>query len=225
MKVTTEIKARRFKDYEKDYLFRKLQEPAKIKYEEFKKKNDEFFEKILKDILDPDMLYLGSRKYCASTGRFEVVSTELGLPDLYCGIKDGPKTKISKVFNNLGLAYPISTKSSSFSSSINVTRDIKEKCSEDILEQVKSNLMELAKLDYEYQYFGVGTIRDTRSYYYSYLFVGINTWGQLLAKYPDYFEVLYKHYQGEYEDKDEKTKEDVNSVEYMMKDMKRHLGY
>ena len=206
MKVTTEVKARRFKDYEKDYLFRKITGTCqKSSMRSLRRRMMNFFEKILKDILDPDMLYLGSRKYCASTGRFEVVSTELGLPDLYCGLKTVQKTKISQVFNNLGLAYPISTKSSSFSSTINVTRDIKEKCSEDILEQVKSNLMELAKLDYEYQYFGVGTIRDTRSYYYSYLFVGINTWGQLLAKYPDYFEVLYKHYQGEYEDKDEET--------------------
>jgi hypothetical protein len=70
--LTTEIKSRRFKEYEKERLFKKLREPYDKKKDEvtenFRKYLDE---NVMGVVLDQDLRDLGEKPYCKRyTNRF-----------------------------------------------------------------------------------------------------------------------------------------------------------
>jgi hypothetical protein len=223
--LTTEIKSRRFKEYEKERLFKKLREPYDKKRDEvtenFRKYLDE---NVMGVVLDPDMKDLGEKPYCKRrTDRFLISPSEFGLPDTYEGLPNYKKCSTALKFEHRSDHYNVAVDQSIYV--VNITKAIIKKCPKEVIDQIKFFLFEEAKAQFDYTFFGVGTyikLEYYNSYGYYGIFPGLNTWGNLYSKSPEAFEMLYKSQEGKM------PKEDVVKVEpekKLLSELKTALGY
>ena len=218
--LTTEIRSRHFSEYQRDRLYRELRESVKDKKDLcYANLKTYLNDNILGKVLNPDLVFLGSRSYCSrSTSQFQIDSEKFGLDKFYRGLPDFQqcKTGISFTFSSPNYRYALP--SSSYSSDI--TLEVLSKCSESEIEMIKSSMYEYAKLEFEVDYFCVGTWVKPQPYSYCSLFPDIQTWGQLYNKSPEYFEVLYKFEEGK------STNEVVVAPEKkLVTELKTALGY
>lgn len=220
--LTTEIKSRCFKEYEKHKLFGIIREPVGKKRDEireaFKKWLDE---NVMPKILNPDLKELGKKPYCKrSTSRYLITPSQFGLEVDYVGNPEFSKLRVSLKFEFLS-DYKYSIPDHEFC--IDITSEILKKCTPEMIEQVKYFLYEQAKSVYDYNFFGVGTfVRPNYGGYGYGLFDEIRTWGNLYSKSPEMFEKLYKMTEGK-----ELSEEDENldPEKKLLFKLKTTLGY
>ena len=222
--LTTEIKSRCFKEYEKHRLYNALKKPFGDKKDEiretFKKWLDE---NVMAKVLDPDLVELGKKPYCTrSTSRFLITPSQFGLPDDYIGIPNLSKLKVSLKFDFQSSVYKYATDGKNYS--IDITSAILKKCEPEIIEQVKYFLYEQAKAAYDYDFYGVGTFVKPEYYGYSTygLFRDLKTWGHLYSKSPEMFEMLYKMAEGKEFSEDEEKQDPEKKL---LSELKTSLGY
>ena len=222
--ITTEIKSRCFKEYEKHRLYNALKKPFGDKKDEiretFKKWLDE---NVMEKILDPDLVELGNKPYCIrSTNRFLITPSQFGLPDDYIGIPNLSKLKVSLKFEFQSSNYRYAVPGSTFV--VDITSAIIKKCGPEIIEQVKYFLYEIAKAEYDFDFYGVGTFVKPEYYGYSSygLFRDLRTWGNLYSKSPEMFEQLYKMSEGKVFEEDEEKQEPEKKL---LSELKTSLGY
>ena len=222
--LTTEIKSRCFKEYEKHRLYNALKKPFGDKKDEiretFKKWLDE---NVMAKVLDPDLVELGKKPYCTrSTSRFLITPSQFGLPDDYIGIPNLSKLKVSLKFDFQSSVYKYATDGKNYS--IDITSAILKKCEPEIIEQVKYFLYEQAKAAYDYDFYGVGTFVKPEYYGYSTygLFRDLKTWGNLYSKSPEMFEMLYKMAEGKEFSEDEEKQDPEKKL---LSELKTSLGY
>lgn len=217
--LTTEIKSRTLRECDRYWLYNKIRRPFYEKKEEFHKAFADWVDKnILTDILNPDLLKLGEKPYCARCiSHFAITPKELGLDDYYFGIPEDRGLCISLNFEYSSKYEYAILNSTIGCRCINITKRIVEKCSPKIIDQVKYFLFELAKTKFEYKYFGFGTdIKDKHE-----IFKNIRTWGNLYSTYPEMFELLYENVYG-----DSNQVEDYTEPELKLLDkLKSSLGY
>jgi hypothetical protein len=89
---------------------------------------------------------------------------------------------------------------------------------------VKYFLYEIAKAEYDYDFYGVGTFVKPEYYGYSSygLFRDLRTWGNLYSKSPEMFEQLYKMSEGKVFEEDEEKQEPEKKL---LSELKTSLGY
>jgi hypothetical protein len=218
--LTTEIKSRTFKEYEKRRLYGALRKPFGEKREEIKKTFREWLdENVMMKVLDPDLMTLGKKPYCArSIDRFWINPKELGLNETYTK-KPEYKIKTSLKFEFRSDNYKYAADIKTYS--IDITSAILRNCSPEIIEQVKYFLYECAKADYEFEFYGVGTFVKPAEYSYSNnygIFRDVKTWGNLWLRDPEMFKVLYKLVEG-------KEIEMVDPEKKLLSELKISLGY
>ena len=85
--LTTEIRSRRFNEYEKNRLFGILIDPFLKKRDEWRNNFIDFLDKnVLKLVLDPDLIELGKKPYCSiPKSCFRIDPSSFGLEDYYVG--------------------------------------------------------------------------------------------------------------------------------------------
>ena len=185
--ITTEIKSRCFKEYEKHRLYNALRKPFGDKKDEIRETFKMWIdENVMAKVLDPDLVELGKKPYCIrSTNRFLITPTEFGLPEEYMGIPNLSKLKVSLKFDFQSSNYKYATYGKNYS--IDITSAILKKCEPEIIEQVKYFLYEMAKAEYDFDFYGVGTFVKPEYYGYSSygLFRDLRTWGNLYSKSPE----------------------------------------
>ena len=218
--LTTEIKSRTFKEYEKQRLYNELRKPFGDKKEEIKKTFKEWLdENVMMKVLNSDLMTLGKKPYCIrSTDRFLITPKELGLDETYAG-KPGSKLKTSLKFEFRSDNYKYAVDGKTYS--IDITSAILRNCSPEIIEQVKYFLYECAKADYEFDFYGIGTFVKPEEYAYSNyygIFRDVKTWGNLWSRDPEMFKVLYKMEEG-------KEIEIVEPEKKLLSELKTSLGY
>ena len=222
--VTTEIKSRCFKEYEKHRLYNILRKPFEDKKDEIKETFKKWLdENVLGKILDQDLMELGRKPYCTrSTNRFLITPSEFGLPDDYIGIPNLSKLKVSLKFEFQSTSYKYAVLSNTYS--VDITSAIIKKCGPEIIEQVKYFLYEIAKAEYDFNFYGVGTFVKPEYYGYSNygLFRDLRTWGNLYSKSPEMFEQLYKMSEGKVFEEDEEKQEPEKKL---LSELKTSLGY
>lgn len=222
--LTTEIRSKRFREIEKERLYRHLRIPAEDKRDEIEKNFMEFLDNnVIGDVVEPDLLELGGKPYCKkSTSRFSITPGAFSLDTHYRGIPNEGSCKTSLVFEYTSSKYKRAIDSNNYT--IDVSDTIIKKCSAEIIEQIKYFLFETAKARFEVTYYGVGTFVKPVCYNYSMygLFRDIGTWGNLYNKDPKMFEMLYKMYMG----KDIKEDTDIITPEKkLLTELKTALGY
>lgn len=222
--VTTEIKSRCFKEYEKHRLYNTLRKPFEDKKDEikgtFKKWLDE---NVLGKVLDQDLIELGRKPYCIrSTSCFLITPAEFGLPEDYIGIPNLSKLKVSLKFEFQSSVYKYATDGKNYS--VDITSAIIKNCGPEIIEQVKYFLYERAKAEYDFDFYGVGTFVKPEYYGYSSygFFRDLRTWGNLYSKSPEMFEQLYKMSEGKVFEEDEEKQEPEKKL---LSELKTSLGY
>jgi hypothetical protein len=213
--VTTEIKSRCFKEYEKHRLYNTLRKPFGDKKDEIKDTFKNWLdENVLGKVLDQDLMELGRKPYCTrSTNRFLITPSEFGLPDDYIGIPNLSKLKVSLKFEFQSTSYKYAVPGNTYN--VDITSAIIKKCGPEIIEQVKYFLYEIAKAEYDFDFYGVGTFVKPEYYGYSSygLFRDLRTWGNLYSKSPEMFEQLYKMSEGKvFEEDEEKTKKVLTQI-------------
>jgi hypothetical protein len=218
--LTTEIKSRTFKEYEKQRLYNELRKPFENKKEEIKKTFKEWLdENVMMKVLNPDLMTLGKKPYCIrSTDRFLITPKELGLDETYTG-KPGSKMKTNLKFEFRSDNYKYAVDGKTYL--IDITLAILRNCSPEIIEQVKYFLYECAKADYEFDFYGIGTFVKPEEYGYSNyygIFRDVKTWGNLWSRDPEMFKVLYKMEEG-------KEIEIVEPEKKLLSELKTSLGY
>ena len=219
--LTTEIKSRTFKEYEKQRLYNELRKPFGDKKEEIKKTFKEWLdENVMMKVLNPDLMTLGNKPYCIrSTDRFLITPKELGLNETYTG-KPGSKMKTNLKFEFRSNNYKYAVDEKTYL--IDITLAILRNCSPEIIEQVKYFLYECAKADYEFDFYGTGTfVKPDEEYSYSNyygIFRDVKTWGNLWSRDPEMFKVLYKMEEG-------KEIEIVEPEKKLLSELKTSLGY
>ena len=223
--LTTEIKSRHFKEYEKERLFNMLRKP----YDDKRNEVTENFRKYLDEnvmgvVLDQDLRDLGEKPYCKRyTNRFLISPSEFGLPDVYEGLPNYKKCSTALKFEHRSDCYKVAVDQSIYV--VNITEAIIKKCPKEVIDQIKFFMFEDAKAQFDYAYYGVGTFVKPEyysSYSYHGIFPGLNTWGNLYSKSPEAFEILYKFQEGK------TPKEDVVKVEpekKLLSELKTALGY
>ena len=221
--ITTEIKSRCFKEYEKHRLYNILRKPFEDKKNEiretFKKWIDE---NVMGKVLDPDLVELGEKPYCIHyTRNFLITPTKFGLSEEYVGIPNLSKLKVSLRFEFQSSNYKYATDGKNYS--IDITSSILKKCEPEIIEQVKYFLYEMAKAEYDFDFYGVGTFVKPEYYGSSYgLFRDLRTWGNLYLRSPEMFEQLYKMSEGKELKVDE---ESLSPEKKLLSELKTSLGY
>ena len=222
--ITTEIKSRCFKEYEKHRLYNTLRKPFGDKKDEIKETFKKWLdENVLGKVLDQDLMELGRKPYCTrSTSRFLITPSEFGLPDDYIGIPNLSKLKVSLKFEFQSTSYKYAIPSNTYS--VDITSAIIKKCGPEIIEQVKYFLYEIAKAEYDFNFYGVGTFVKPEYYGYSSygLFRDLRTWGNLYSKSPEMFEQLYKMSEGKVFEEDEEKQEPEKKL---LSELKTSLGY
>ena len=88
--------------------------------------------------------------------RFLITPSEFGLPDDYIGIPNLSKLKVSLKFEFQSTSYKYAVPSNTYS--VDITSAIIKKCGPEIIEQVKYFLYEIAKAEYDFDFYGVGTL-------------------------------------------------------------------
>ena len=222
--ITTEIKSRCFKEYEKHRLYNTLRKPFGDKKDKIRETFKMWIdENVMAKVLDPDLVELGKKPYCIrSTSRFLITPTEFGLPEEYIGIPNLSKLKVSLKFDFQSSNYKYATDGKNYG--IDITSAILKKCEPGIIEQVKYFLYEMAKAEYDFDFYGVGTFVKPEYYGYSSygLFRDLRTWGNLWSKSPEMFEQLYKMSEGKVFEEDEEKQEPEKKL---LSELKTSLGY
>lgn len=222
--LTTEIKSRCFKEYEKHRLYNTLRKPFGDKKDEIKETFKKWLdENVLGKVLDQDLMELGKKPYCTrSTNRFLITPAEFELPEEYIGIPNLSKLKVSLKFEFPSTSYKYAVPSNIYS--VDITSAIIKKCGPEIIEQVKYFLYEIAKAKYDFDFYGVGTFVKPEYYGYSSygLFRDLRTWGNLYSKSPEMFEQLYKMSEGKVFEEDEEKQEPEKKL---LLELKTSLGY
>jgi len=216
--LTTELKSRRFKENEKRQLYRRLTEPLNNRVNELKTTFISFLEEnVLEKYLDQDLLELGQKIYCSdASNSFRLSPDSFGLCSCYVGSEKFKECKTSLCFDFYSEKYHIANISGGIRT-MDISDIIVKNCSEDIKEQVKYFLYELAKAKYEYLYFGLGTfIKPKNSNYH--FFCSINTWGGLYKADPKIFEELYNY-------SFNSTKTEEHPEKKLLETLKFSLGY
>ena len=222
--LTTEIKSRCFKEYEKHRLYEELREPFKEKRDEIRETFKKWLEeKVLPKVLDQDLMELGKKPYCVrSTDHFIITPQQFGLPEEYTGKPEDKRARSSLKFEYRSANYKYAVPGSIYY--VDITSDIIKKCEPEIIEQVKYFLYEHAKATFDYDYYGIGTF--VKPEYYSYsrygIFMDIRTWGNLYSKSPEMFEKLYKMSEGKELKEDE---ESLSPEKKLLSELKTSLGY
>jgi len=222
--ITTEIKSRCFKEYEKHRLYNTLRKPFGDKKDEIREMFKMWIdENVMAKVLDPDLVELGKKSNCiCSTNRFLITPTEFGLPEENMGVPNLSKLKVSLKFDFQSSNYKYATDGKNYS--IDITSAILKKCEPEIIEQVKYFLYEMAKAEYDFDFYGVGTFVKPEYYGYSSygLFRDLRTWGNLYSKSPEMFEQLYKMSEGKVFEEDEEKQEPEKKL---LSELKTSLGY
>lgn len=222
--LTTEIKSRCFKEYEKHRLYITLRKPFGDKKDEIKETFKKWLdENVLRKVLDQDLMELGRKPYCTrSTSRFLITPSEFGLPNDYIGIPNLSKLKVSLEFEFQSASYKYAVPNNIYN--VDITSAIIKKCEPEIIEQVKYFLYEIAKAEYDFDFYGVGTfVKPEYHGYSSYgLFRDLRTWGNLYSKSPEMFEQLYKMSEGKVFEEDEEKQEPEKKL---LSELKTSLGY
>ena len=222
--ITTEIKSRCFKEYEKHRLYNTLRKPFGDKKDEIKETFKKWLDKnVMPKVLDPDLVELGKKPYCIrSTSRFLITPSEFGLPNDYIGIPNLSKLKVSLKFEFQSSEYKYAEDGKTFL--VDITSAIIKKCEPEIIEQVKYFLYEIAKAEYDFDFYGVGTFVKPEYYGYSSygIFRDLRTWGNLYSKSPEMFEQLYKMSEGKVFEEDEEKQEPEKKL---LSELKTSLGY
>ena len=215
LELTTEIKSRRFCDRDRDKLYSLLKDPICKKRSECIENLKTYLDDvILGKVLDPDMIYLGEREYCKyRTSSFVIHSEPLGLEGRYYGLPEFKNCWIDLNFNFSSTKFKYVGLGNY--KSVDITSMIINICSEDEKETIKNSMYEIAKLSYEYQFYGLGTfIKPDR---YGLLFPSIVTWGNLYNKSPEYFEIFYNSLP--------ENRKELKAEEKLILDLKSALGY
>ena len=115
--ITTEIKSRCFKEYEKYRLYNTLRKPFGDKKDEIKEAFKKWLdENVLGKVLDQDLMELGRKPYCThSTSSFLITPNEFRLPDDYIGIPNLSKLKVSLKFDFQSSVYKYATDGKNYS--------------------------------------------------------------------------------------------------------------
>jgi hypothetical protein len=207
--ITTELRARRFSDTERSFLYNKLKEPYVVKYDDYAVKFKSFLESLIKSRADPDLIYMGTRDYCINNNIYTIDPLCLGLPESYD--YNGIKYKIASNFT-LSIYLPTTTGKYGSVSTVNLVDIVKDRITKEELDFLKESLLEYTRLHLECIYFGRNSEIG-----YGYKFPGINTWGHLYNKYPKYFEIIYNEFY---------IKENYSKDEYyLVNKLKKKLGY
>ena len=135
--ITTEIRSRCFKEYERHRLYNTLRKPFGDKKNEIKETFEKWLdENVLGKVLDQDLMELGRKPYCIrSTSRFFITPSEFGIPNDYIGIPNFSELKVSLKFDFQSTSYKYAVPSNIYS--VDITAAIIMNNQQEIIEQVK----------------------------------------------------------------------------------------